>query len=222
MYNYMNVEKKMNVLKTENLGKQINNKVIFHDINLTLKAGQVYGFMGANGSGKTMLFRTLAGLIRPSEGKMYLNGHEYVPFNNRSLLTGIVIENMTLYPDMTGVQNLKCLAKINRLITEERILQTLESVGLDPSNRCKVGKYSLGMRQKIVLAQAIMEKPALLLLDEPTNGLDDDSVKMIHEILLELAKEGSIVAIASHKKDEIENVCDVVYYFDEGTIRERG
>ena len=123
---------------------------------------------------------------------------------------------------MTGVQNLKCLAKINRLITEERILQTLESVGLDPSNRCKVGKYSLGMRQKIVLAQAIMEKPALLLLDEPTNGLDDDSVKMIHEILLELAKEGSIVAIASHKKDEIENVCDVVYYFDEGTIRERG
>lgn len=204
----------MNIIKTENLGKKIKDKVIYHDINLNMESGKVYGFVGANGSGKTMLFRTLAGLIRPSEGRILLNGQEYVPFEDRTLSTGIVIENMNLYPDMTGFQNLKCLAKIRRSATESDIRHAIEAVGLDPSDRRRVGKYSLGMRQKIVLAQAIMEKPAFLLLDEPTNGLDADSVTKIHKVLLELAQVGSIVAIASHNREDIEKVCSTTYYLD--------
>lgn len=211
----------MNIIKTENLGKRIKDKVIYHDVNLSMESGHVYGFVGANGSGKTMLIRTLAGLIRPSEGRMILNGQEYVPFENRILSTGIVIENMNLYPDMTGFQNLKCLSKINRSITDSDIHNAIMAVGLDPSDRRKVGKYSLGMRQKIVLAQAIMEKPSLLLLDEPTNGLDEDSVDKIHTIMLELAREGSIVAIASHNKEDIEKVCSTTYYFQKGTVYEK-
>lgn len=211
----------MNIIKTENLGKRIKDNVIYHDINLSMESGQVYGFVGANGSGKTMLFRTLAGLIQPSEGRILLNGQEYVPFKERILSTGIVIENMNLYPDMTGFQNLKCLSKINRTITDSDIHETIAAVGLDPDDRRKVGKYSLGMRQKIVLAQAIMEKPSFLLLDEPTNGLDEESVIKIHTILLELAKGGSIIAIASHNKEHIEKVCNTTYYFQQGTVYER-
>lgn len=211
----------MNIIKTENLGKRIKDNVIYHDINLRMESGQVYGFVGANGSGKTMLFRTLAGLIQPSEGRILLNEQEYVPFKDRILSTGIVIENMNLYPDMTGFQNLKCLSKINRTITDSHIHDAIAAVGLDPDDRRKVGKYSLGMRQKIVLAQAIMEKPSFLLLDEPTNGLDEDSVIKIHTILLELAGEGSIVAIASHNKEHIEKICNTTYYFQQGTVYER-
>lgn len=210
----------MNIIKTESLGKSIKDKVIYHDVNLNMESGQVYGFVGANGSGKTMLFRTLAGLIRHSEGRILLNGQEYLPFENRILSTGIVIENINLYPDMTGFQNLKCLSKINRIITDSEIYHAITAVGLDPDDRRKVGKYSLGMRQKIVLAQAIMEKPDFLLLDEPTNGLDEDSVSKIHAILLELASEGCIVAIASHNKEHIEKVCNMTYYFQQGTVYE--
>ncbi len=211
----------MNIIKTENLKKKIKDNIIYHDVNIHMESGKIYGFVGANGSGKTMLFRTLAGLIRPSEGRILLNGQEYVPFENRILSTGIVIENMNLYPDMTGFQNLKCLSKINRTITDSDIRHTITAVGLDPDDRRKLGKYSLGMRQKIVLAQAIMEKPSFLLLDEPTNGLDEDSVSKIHTILLELAKEGSIVAIASHNKEHIEKVCDTTYYFQQGMVYEK-
>lgn len=211
----------MNILKTDSLGKKIKDKVIFHDINLNMESGKIYGFVGANGSGKTMLFRTMAGLIQASEGQIFLNGKEYLPFKERTLPTGIVIENMNLYPDMTGFQNLKCLAKINKLVTDSDIRNVMEMVGLDPSDRRKVGKYSLGMRQKIIFAQAIMEKPDFLLLDEPTNGLDEESVDKIHTILLELAKEGSIIAIASHNKEDIRRICSTTYYLEQGTVCER-
>lgn len=211
----------MNILKTDSLGKKIKDKVIFHDINLNMESGKIYGFVGANGSGKTMLFRTMAGLIQASEGQIFLNGKEYLPFKERTLPTGIVIENMNLYPDMTGFQNLKCLAKINKIVTDSDIRNVMEMVGLDPLDRGKVGKYSLGMRQKIIFAQAIMEKPDFLLLDEPTNGLDEESVDKIHTILLELAKEGSIIAIASHNKEDIRRICSTTYYFEQGTVCER-
>lgn len=211
----------MNIIQTENLGKRIKDNIIFHDVNISMESGCVYGFVGDNGSGKTMLFRTLAGLIRPSEGRMLLNGQEYLPFKNRTLSTGIVIENMSLYPDMTGFQNLKCLSGRKRVITDSDICSAIEAVGLNPLDKRKVGKYSLGMRQKIILAQAIMEKPSFLLLDEPTNGLDEDSVNRIHSLLLEIAKEGSIVAVSGHNKEYIEKICNVTYFFQQGGVREK-
>ncbi len=209
----------MYTLSTINLGKKINNKIIFEDININMYSEHIYGFMGQNGSGKTMLLRILAGLVRPSTGHILLNGNEYIPFQNRELSTGIVIENINLYANMTAYENLKLLAKINNKIKDSEVRQAIHSVGLDPYDKTKIGKYSLGMRQKVILAQAIMEKPSLLLLDEPANSLDNISKTNFYNQLLDLSKENCIIAITCHNQEDILDICDTVYAFQNGTLK---
>ncbi|MBR1393421.1 MAG: ABC transporter ATP-binding protein [Ruminococcus sp.] len=210
----------MNTLDLENVSKTIKDSEVLKDISLHFESGNIYGFIGRNGSGKTMLFRTVTGLIRPTSGTVSYNGKVLGSELDIIPRLGLVIENVGLYPEFTGLQNLKMLAKINSLIGESEIREAIERVGLDPKDKRPVRKYSLGMRQRIVLAQAIMEHPDVLVLDEPTNALDEDGVEQIRQLILEEKQRGALVLIASHNREDISCLCDKIYSMRSGVCRE--
>jgi ABC-2 type transport system ATP-binding protein len=209
-------------LVVNNISKQIKNRTILSNINLHLTSGMIYGFVGPNGSGKTMLFRAISGLMKPSSGEVWLDG-KLLHKDMRVLPNlGIVIENAGLYPELSGFDNLKLLAKLNGKINDNDIREAIKKVGLDPNDKRPFRKYSLGMKQRIVLAQAIMEKPDTLLLDEPTNALDEDGIRDIRNIILEEKSRGALVLIASHNKDDIELLADKVFMVKNGFVSEGG
>lgn len=210
----------MNTIDLENVSKTIKNSEVLKDISLHFESGNIYGFIGRNGSGKTMLFRTVSGLIRPTSGSVKYNGKVLGSQLDIIPRLGLVIENVGLYPEFTGLQNLKMLAKINSLVGESEIREAIMRVGLDPNDRRTVRRYSLGMRQRIVLAQAIMERPDVLILDEPTNALDEDGVEQIRELIREEKERGALVLIASHNREDISCLCDKIYSMRAGVCRE--
>ena len=210
----------MNTIDLENVSKTIKNSEVLKDISLHFESGNIYGFIGRNGSGKTMLFRTVSGLIRPTSGSVKYNGKVLGSQLDIIPRMGLVIENVGLYPEFTGLQTLKMLAKINSLVGESEIREAIMRVGLDPNDRRTVRKYSLGMRQRIVLAQAIMERPDVLILDEPTNALDEDGVEQIRELIREEKERGALVLIASHNREDISCLCDKIYSMRAGVCRE--
>ena len=200
------------------IGKSMQNQKVLDNIHMQLESGKIYGLIGPNGSGKSMLIRVLSGLISPSEGTILVDGKE-VP-NHKLKNVGLMLENIGLFPDLSAMDNLLYLAKINGRVGKEEIKDALERVGLDPKDKRHIKKYSLGMRQKLILAQAIMEKPKVLLLDEPTNALDKKSVESFHKLVLEEAKRGAIIVIASHNSLDIEILCDTVFSINHGVILE--
>lgn len=206
-------------LTVENLCKKIKDRVILDNINLNLESGNVYGFVGRNGSGKTMLFRAVSGLINIDSGKVMLDEKELHKDMQVLPDMGIILENAGLYSEFTGRKNLQILADIRKKITPEEVDKAIERVGLDPGDKRTYRKYSLGMKQRIILAQAIMEHPSILFLDEPTNALDEDGVNRIRRIVAEEKERGSIVLLASHNKEDIEMLADKVYYMVDGRIR---
>ncbi|MDO5409470.1 MAG: ABC transporter ATP-binding protein [Lachnospiraceae bacterium] len=207
-------------VEIKDYSKAIKGKTVLNHINYNFAPGKIYGLYGRNGSGKTMLMRAIAGLIYPTEGKIMIDGkqlHKDISFPED---TGIIIENMELMPQYDGYTNLKLLAKIRKKATDEDIYEALDKVGLSDAGKKKVRAYSLGMKQKLSIAQAIFEKPQLLLLDEPTNALDEKSVEDVRALLIEIKQRGAIVIIASHNKDDIKYLADVVLEVDRGQIRE--
>lgn len=208
-------------LIVNNVSKQLKGKTILSNIYLNLKGGNIYGFVGENGSGKTMLFRAISGLMEISEGEILLN--EKVLHKDMKVLPnlGIMIENAGLYPELTGLDNLKLLAKLNRKIGETEIREAIKKVGLDADDKRTFRKYSLGMKQRIVFAQAIMEKPDILLLDEPTNALDEKGIHSIRQIIYEEKQRGALILIASHNKEDIQILSDEIYYVENGTVKKR-
>lgn len=208
-------------LIVNNVSKQLKGKTILSNIYLNLKGGNIYGFVGENGSGKTMFFRAISGLMEISEGEILLN--EKVLHKDMKVLPnlGIMIENAGLYPELTGLDNLKLLAKLNRKIGETEIREAIKKVGLDADDKRTFRKYSLGMKQRIVFAQAIMEKPDILLLDEPTNALDEKGVNSIRQIIYEEKQRGALILIASHNKEDIQILSDEIYYVENGTVKKR-
>lgn len=208
-------------LIVNNMSKQLKGKTILSNIYLNLKSGNIYGFVGENGSGKTMLFRAISGLMEISEGEILLN--EKVLHKDMKVLPnlGIMIENAGLYPELTGLDNLKLLAKLNRKIGETEIREAIKKVGLDANDKRTFRKYSLGMKQRIVFAQAIMEKPDILLLDEPTNALDEKGIHSIRQIIYEEKQRGALILIASHNKEDIQILSDEIYYVENGTVKKR-
>ncbi len=210
----------MNTIELENVSKTIRNNEVLKNISLHFESGNIYGFVGRNGSGKTMLFRLVAGLIKPTTGTVKYNGKLLGTELDIIPRLGLVIENVGLYPEFTGLQNLKMLAKINSVIGENEIREAITRVGLDPNDRRTVRKYSLGMKQRIVLAQAIMEHPDVLILDEPTNALDEDGVEQIRAIIREEKQRGALVLIASHNKEDISSLCDKIYSMKAGACAE--
>ena len=206
------------MIKIENYTQKIKMDIILNDINLHLKENKIYGFVGRNGSGKSILFKGICGLLNISNGKIIIKGKEIgkdIDFYDN---LGAVLDGAGFLPNLSSFDNLKLLASIRNKISDSDIKSALNKVGLDPNDKKKYKKYSLGMKQKLALAQAIMENPELLILDEPFNGLDSYSVKDIREMLIDYKKEGKTILISSHIKEDIDILCDEVYELDRGNI----
>ena len=206
------------MIKIENYTQKIKKDIILNDINLHLKENKIYGFVGRNGSGKSILFKGICGLLNISNGKIIIKGKEIgkdIDFYDN---LGAVLDGAGFLPNLSSFDNLKLLASIRNKISDSDIKSALNKVGLDPNDKKKYKKYSLGMKQKLALAQAIMENPELLILDEPFNGLDSYSVKDIREMLIDYKKEGKTILISSHIKEDIDILCDEVYELDRGNI----
>lgn len=202
-----------------NYNKLIKKKEILTDINLTFESGKIYGLHGHNGSGKTMLLRAICGLILPTSGSVTVDGKTVGKDIEFPDSVGVIIENMSLIPEYTGFKNLQLLAGIKKKIGDSEIRDTLISVGLDPDDKRKVKEYSLGMKQKLNFAQAIMEKPELLLLDEPTNAMDVQTVEKVRSILVEMKEKGTLIIIASHNKEDLDALCDEFIDICDGKIQ---
>lgn len=200
----------------ENITKQIGKTTVLMDICLTMKCGQIYGITGENGSGKTMLMRVIAGLVSPSTGKLLFDGKNRADANPN---IGIMIENASLYPELSGRENLRLLASIRKQATNEDIDRAIRRVGLEPTDKRTFRKYSLGMKQRLMLAQAIMEQPDVLLLDEPTNAIDKKGVELVHQIMSEEASRGAIVLLASHVDYDIRSLCSKVFLIEKGKMQ---
>ena len=202
-------------LIAENVNKTIDKKIILNDVSLKLRSGMIYGFVGRNGSGKTMLFRALSGLMSIDSGTVSLDGK--VLHKDFDVLPelGIMIENAGLYPQLSGFDNLKRLSSIRKKVDDNTIREYISTVGLDPDDKKPFRKYSLGMKQRLVFAQAIFEDQKILMLDEPTNAMDDSGVQMVRDILLERKKD-SIILIASHNREDIDLLADIKYRVSNG------
>ena len=202
-------------LIAENVNKTIDKKIILNDVSLKLRSGMIYGFVGRNGAGKTMLVRALSGLMSIDSGSVSFDGK--VLHKDFDVLPdlGIMIENAGLYPQLSGFDNLKRLSSIRKKADDDTIREYIRTVGLDPDDKRPFRKYSLGMKQRLVFAQAIFEDQKILMLDEPTNAMDDSGVQMVRDILLERKKD-SIILIASHNHEDIDLLADEKYRVSNG------
>ena len=208
----------MAVIGIHDLTKTFRGNVVLSNVSLEIEAGTVTGLIGRNGSGKTMLMKCICGLISPTSGNITVQGQRVgkdvdIPDN-----IGVIIETPGFLPNFSGYKNLMQLAKIRRKVGKNEIRAAMERVGLNPDDKKHVGKYSLGMRQRLGLAQAIMEDPDILILDEPLNGLDKDGVKEMRQYLLDLKVQGKTILIASHSAEDIDVLCDTVCEMDKGAL----
>lgn len=207
------------MVEIKNYCKSIKSRPILNNVSYNFEYGKIYGIYGHNGSGKTMLLRAIAGLLVPNSGSVVIDGkvlHKDMSFPPS---IGIVIENMNLLPQYNAFDNLKILGKIKKTATDEDITTALERVGL--KSDLKVKKFSLGMKQRLNIAQAVFEKQKIILLDEPTNALDNDGVQLIYKLLKEEKERGALVVITTHHKEDLEEVCDVVLKMTEGELHEK-
>ena len=206
------------MLEIENLTKTFGTQTVISDISMTLVSGKIYGLVGRNGSGKTMLMKMILGFVSPSSGSIKIEGKILGKDISMPDRIGAIIENPGFLPEYSGFKNLKFLAMIHHKISNEEICEAMRIVGLDPDSKKHVGKYSLGMRQRLGIAQAIMENPDILLLDEPLNGLDNEGVEEIRKVLLSLKEKVKLIILASHSKEDIQILCDTVFRMDHGKI----
>ena len=209
------------MIQLQNVTKRIKENTVLDNVSYTFKSGFVYGLYGQNGSGKTMLLRAISGLINLDSGSIFIDGeklHDKIEFPPE---TGIVIENMELLPECSAKRNIQMLAKIKNIADEKDIIFSLERVGLDPDSDKKVKKFSLGMKQRLSIAQALFEDPDILLLDEPTNALDEDGVNDVRRILLEQKKKNKLIIIASHNKEDISLLSNTVISVSNGRFQRK-
>lgn len=205
------------VIKIKGLSKVINDMTLLKDINVTFTSGNIYGIVGKNGSGKSMLFKAICGLINPTKGEVTVFD-EIMNYGNFPKDTGIIIEHPGFLPQYSAFKNLKILASINNKISDDDIKHIISLVGLNPGDKRPVKKFSLGMKQRLGIAQALMENPKLLILDEPMNALDSDGVKLIRKILLELKNKSVTILLSSHNDEDISELCDYVYKMEDGAL----
>ncbi len=206
------------ILEIKDYSKKIKNKQILDNINLRLESGNVYGFFGRNGSGKTMLFRAITTLIYPTSGDVIIDGQSIINEDFDLSQVGLLLEEPGFFPHLTGLENLSMLYEINNKRNKEFMKKIMTKVGLQENQPEKYREYSLGMKQKLRIGQAIMENQKLIIFDEPTNGLDENSVENIRSIIKDLKKQNKLVLIASHNKDDLKLLCDKVFKIDAGKI----
>ena len=208
----------MNIIDVKNVNLTLGKTQILKDINVSFEQGKIHGLIGRNGSGKTMLMKCICGFIKPTSGEITVDEKRVGKDVDFPKNMGIIIETPGFIPYYSGDKNLKLLAGLNNRIGKKEIMQSMEQVGLDPKLKRHVRKYSLGMRQRLGLAQAIMENPDLLILDEPFNGLDKDGVKDMREYLLSYKEQGKTILICSHSAEDIKVLCETVHEMDKGVI----
>jgi ABC-2 type transport system ATP-binding protein len=207
------------VLSVRNVKKSIKNRLIIKGISFDVRAGEIFGFLGPNGSGKTTTIRMLVNLIRPSEGTITLCGYDVQKEHNQALThVGCIVENPELYSYLTGWENLEHFARMLPGITAQRIQEVVDTVGLGARIHDKVKTYSLGMRQRLGIAQALLGDPKLLILDEPTNGLDPQGIKEMRDFIRRLAEGGLSLFVSSHLLSEIQQLCDRVAIISQGEV----
>lgn len=206
------------MISIENLNKQFKNQLVLNNINVKFSNGHIYGIIGRNGSGKTVLLKCICGFLKPTTGVISVN-HKIVgkdidfPEN-----LGFIIETPGFLLNYSGYKNLKYLASIREKIGSNEIKESMSLVGLDSADKKHVGKYSMGMRQRLGIAQAIMEKPDILVLDEPMNALDKNGVEEMRRLFLKMKSEGKLILLTSHNREDIEILCDEVYEMEEGIL----
>jgi ABC-2 type transport system ATP-binding protein len=208
----------MTDIKIENVSKKIKSNMILKNIDMELTSGHIYGFRGKNGCGKTMLMRCICGLIIPTEGKIIINGKELHKDIKIPESIGALIENPAFLPQYTGFKNLKMLASLKGKINDEEVKLAIKRAGLDPDDKRTYKKYSLGMKQKLGIANAIMGEPDIIVLDEPINALDEISVENVKKVFLELKEKGKLIIAACHDREELEYLCDIIYELKDGEI----
>lgn len=206
------------VVRLEDYCKSFKSAEVLKNINLTLESGKVIGLKGKNGSGKTMRMRAISGLILPTSGKVYINDKELGRHISFPPSIGILIENPSFISNYTGFKNLKILASIQNRISDDEIRDAIRKVGLDPDDKRTFKKYSLGMKQRLGIAAAIMERPDIVILDEPINALDEAGAGLIKGLLDELKANGSLIIIACHDTEELNYLSDEIYEIYDGEI----
>lgn len=206
------------MIQIENLSLTIKKAEILKDINLNLESGKIHGLIGRNGSGKTMLMKCICGFVHPTAGTIQVDGKYVGKDMDFPEDMGVIIETPEFISHMSGFRNLKLLAKGRKCIGDKEIYEVMEMVNLVPQSRLHVKKYSLGMRQRLGIAQAIMEHPKLLVLDEPLSSLDEDGVRGVRNILLEMKQRGVTIILSSHNTEDINVLCDEVYRLQKGCL----
>lgn len=208
----------MAIIEIKELDLSIKKTEILKKVSVSFEQGKIHGLIGRNGSGKTMLMKCICGFIRPTSGTICVNGREVGKACDFPENIGIIIETPGFIPYYSGFKNLKLIADLNKKADTEQIKRAMSQVGLDPTLKRHVVKYSLGMRQRLGLAQAIMENPDILILDEPMNGLDKEGVEDMRKYLLDFKTQGKTILIASHSSEDIEVLCDTVHEMDKGVM----
>ena len=205
-------------ISVQSVSKTFGDTTVLREVSREFEEGRVHGIVGNNGSGKTVLMKCICGFLPPSKGRILVRGKQVGRDMDFPDDTGIIIETPGFLPNLTGIKNLELLASLRRRVDREGIRQTIERVGLDPDSKKPVGKYSLGMRQRLGIAQAIMENPSLLILDEPFNGLDKNGVAHMREVIKGLREQGKTIILASHNQMDIDELCDTVCEMDAGVM----
>jgi len=208
----------MTIISVEDVSLTIRNTRILRNISVQFEEGNIHGIVGRNGSGKTMLMKCICGFIRPTSGHIIVDGKQVGKDTDFPANLGLLIETPGFVPYYSGLKNLTLLAAINRFASKDRLNACMEQLGLGEAKHKRVSKYSMGMRQRLGIAQAIMENPKLLILDEPLNGLDEQGVKEIRELLMDLKKQGTTVLLSSHNSEDIHFLCDDVYKMANGIL----
>ena len=205
-------------ISVQTVSKFFGDTQVLREVSREFEEGRVHGIVGNNGSGKTVLMKCICGFLPPTKGRVLVRGKQVGRDMDFPDDTGIIIETPGFLPNLTGIKNLELLASLRRRVDREGIRQTIERVGLDPDSKKPVGKYSLGMRQRLGIAQAIMENPSILILDEPFNGLDKNGVAHMREVIKGLREQGKTIILASHNQMDIDELCDTVCEMDAGVM----
>lgn len=208
------------MVELRHVNKSFKDELILKDVNLDLYNNHIYGFIGKNGSGKSVLFKLISGYVYPDSGEIIVNGEKIGVTSDFPENLGALIESPGFLWYETGYQNLAYLAAINKRITKQEVRHAMEEVGLNPDSKKRVGKYSFGMKQRLGIAQAIMEHPNILILDEPMNGLDEQGVEHIRNLILNMRNEKRVILISSHNKEDIQILCDKVFAVQRGQVNE--
>ena len=213
------MNEKKYIIEVSHVNKNFKNNKVLKDVTLRCESGRIYGLVGHNGSGKTVLFKTICGFLSCDEGTVSVNGKVMGKDKDMLIEAGIIIEDPGFLRNWSAYHNLEFLYTIRNRPDKSYLHSVLNTVGLDPKLKRPVGKFSLGMRQRLALAQAIMEDPPILILDEPMNGLDKNGVAEIRELLLKMKNENKLIILASHNREDIEILCDEVYEMEDGILR---